>query len=372
MIGLEDTPKRIFDRSSVYLTNNSPTLKYRAGSQGPNAHWGQLKLMMTELLFLSDNYNTSKHTKPVVVYAGAAHGDHIPILSKMFPKIRWILYDPSKFNITSDDKITIVNEFYTNDVSEQIKERADEEGWDIFFISDIRLAPEDGDNPDDVSYEKESQIEEDMKMQEGWHNILKPVASLLKFRIPYTITEVNGEFKYLPGELMIQPFPPRFSGESRLVVKENNVQVNFGTRWYEEVMFYHNIVTRPHYEYEPLTKSEKGSYFPSLRRDYDSMWVTYASMRYTEWVKSNMGKDLNVKEETEVVSKYIVDSLTEEVSKRGENYPIIPFKRALSISTMISKLIAINNNDMNQFSLPRDLIRRMTGSRKERPSLKFR
>ncbi len=59
-------------------------------------HWGQRKLLMSEIEFLT------LHATPgcVVVYAGAAPGLHCAFLSDMFPEVRqFILVDPSPFSV---------------------------------------------------------------------------------------------------------------------------------------------------------------------------------------------------------------------------------------------------------------------------------
>ena len=55
-----------------------------------NCHIGQRKLLLTEIQFLTNKKSG------VVVYAGSAPGNHIPVLLKIFPnKFKWILIDPN-------------------------------------------------------------------------------------------------------------------------------------------------------------------------------------------------------------------------------------------------------------------------------------
>ena len=84
---------------------------------------------------------------------------------------------------------------------------------------------------------------------------------------------------------MFQAFPPRHSGESRLEVTENNVSIEYDTKSYEEVMFYHNVVRRVHYRYDKITEDDKGLLEPSLLLDYDSMWISVCFKKYLEWLK---------------------------------------------------------------------------------------
>ena len=93
-------------------------------------HLGQLKLLLTEIMFLS---KTWKHGKKVL-YVGAAHGYHIYYLAKMFPMLTFDLWDPGKFDIEEHPNIKIFNKFFTNDIAKSYKAQ----GNNILFISDIR------------------------------------------------------------------------------------------------------------------------------------------------------------------------------------------------------------------------------------------
>ena len=60
-----------FTEDDFYLSEDFPRLPYHIGAQTDNAHWGQLKLLSSEILFLINNYDPEKHKNAVVVYAGA-------------------------------------------------------------------------------------------------------------------------------------------------------------------------------------------------------------------------------------------------------------------------------------------------------------
>ncbi len=56
-------------------------------------HNGQLKLLLTEIEFLTDSL-PSLDSPAIVVYAGSAPSHKYPFLRSMFPKVRFILVDP--------------------------------------------------------------------------------------------------------------------------------------------------------------------------------------------------------------------------------------------------------------------------------------
>lgn len=78
-------------------------------------HYGQRKLFMSELYFLT-KYG---HLANQVIYAGSAPGMHIPFLVNLFPKHNFLLIDPNKFEIEESDRIKIINDYYTDKMCEE-------------------------------------------------------------------------------------------------------------------------------------------------------------------------------------------------------------------------------------------------------------
>src|SRR5271170_7957656 len=64
----------------------------RRGEWKPQLHWGQRKLLLNEIEFLTV-YGDRSDT---IIYIGAADGLHLEYLSKLFPNHNFILYDPLK------------------------------------------------------------------------------------------------------------------------------------------------------------------------------------------------------------------------------------------------------------------------------------
>lgn len=84
-------------------------------------HWGQLKLFLSEVELLNKITKEHKGKKIIVVYAGAAPGDHTPYLHKLYPHVYFELYDPNKFRISSDQKegkIKTYIQFFTDEDAE--------------------------------------------------------------------------------------------------------------------------------------------------------------------------------------------------------------------------------------------------------------
>lgn len=195
----------------------------------PTLHLGQRKLLLSEIQFLTLNHTHSKY----VVYAGAGPGHHIHYLYQLFPHLKFILVDPTKFAIYIDNKIHrfhksqeivhlvssyphhsnfynfgtgeygnwseasqnnfykasptelcnfirnsnhslfIIEDYFTNDLAQKLKD------LNALFISDIRSKNDKMDNPTDLD------VLWDMCLQFNWINIMKPPISMVKFRQPY-------------------------------------------------------------------------------------------------------------------------------------------------------------------------------------------
>lgn len=195
--------------------------------------WGQRKLLMNEIYFLTE-YG---HLAEDVVYVGAAYGKHLLYLRELFPNHNFHLYDPMPFfeGLYGLERITIYQQFFTDDTAREWA------GKKVLFISDIRIMPEgvnlEG-NEDDL-IEMESQVVEDMKWQKTWVQIIKPKMSMLKFRLPYGA----GKTEYFKGDVYLQPWAPLKSTETRLITDGKTMHM-YNNGQYERVMYYHNVITR--------------------------------------------------------------------------------------------------------------------------------
>lgn len=201
------------------LSNLTGKMSYKEAIKHKSCanHLGQLKLLMTEIHFLSKYYKDGM----LVLYIGAAEGYHIKKLIDMFPGIHFDLWDPLKFSITDTENIKINNKFFTDEDAV----RYSNNGKNMIFISDIRNAPPNIKNTDrnyDIEFEKTAN--EDMKRQLKWVRIMKPSAISLKFRLPFT-----GKMEYLHGDIWLQSYSPA-STEMRLFTS--------ATDNYEKIMTY--------------------------------------------------------------------------------------------------------------------------------------
>jgi hypothetical protein len=86
------------------MASNAPRLSYKFYDKDLGerelikVHHGQRKLLMNEIEFLLIGLPKIKTKEKTVLYIGAASGQHHIILQKMFPDVRFILYDGNKFH----------------------------------------------------------------------------------------------------------------------------------------------------------------------------------------------------------------------------------------------------------------------------------
>lgn len=219
------------------LALDAPATPYRRrkGERKTTLHWGQRKLLLSEIEFFSIFAPLGAH----VIYAGSAPGTHIELLSKWFPTLKFTLVDPGKFTVKETERITTRQEFFTEDTAREFQPSDPEARNDhMLFISDIRSVDSLGSAPQEV----EKGVWHDMEQQSNWHKILRPRASMLKFRLPWDASEsptpplspspclgsrgvfsfpfftVAATSRYLDGKVYLPIWGPQTTTESRLVV----------------------------------------------------------------------------------------------------------------------------------------------------------
>ena len=101
-------------------------------------------------------------------------------------------------------------------------------------------------------------------MQANWVNILKPKASMLKFRLEYTDScgtcskNENKEssaphIDYFSGDICLPVWGPQTTTETRLIVTKSDYKT-YCPHTYQSQMFYFNTIIRPNYYNSPFGK----------------------------------------------------------------------------------------------------------------------
>lgn len=267
-------PRSNYNFINVYGKNKFPSKKYNKNVKVDNIHFGQLKLLLSEIDFLSQLPN-----EPILVlYPGGGPGDHIPLLSQMFENFYFMLVDPVfsgkeriRIIIHPSDRIILRATLFDDKTIDEFKNIPNK-----VMISDIRSVPA---GVTDYEKEFEKNVIFDMKLQAEFFEKLHRPFSLLKFRLPYT----EKKTEYLDGDLYFQAFPKETSTEMRLIPYResgharkkiyDNVEV-------EEKMFYFNT----EYRNKTFYDSELGG-DPVFGKNYDILSEAMIIKKWLKWAK---------------------------------------------------------------------------------------
>lgn len=272
----------------IYLKYNDiigmESYKFGVQPEFPGNHFGQRKLLVSEVMFLSMKAEPDKHY--YIIYAGAAPNFKYPVLHELFENCTFILVDPNPFGVWIDIMEHIKIEGDNPDMAEIIKGSklrtfVIHDIMSIFiadklsslknklFISDIRtnLIPTDSISDYDVVLNNMQHI--------VWINHLNPKWYMLKYRAMYELPQQLKfysqfmslvhtipewvEFKgdeyidnhtkmpkalLVDGDIYIQAWPGYLSGECRIV--GNNPKLVRQDPNLEAKFFYYNMYLRNH------------------------------------------------------------------------------------------------------------------------------
>jgi hypothetical protein len=225
--------------------------------QYPKMHWGQRKLLLCEVYFLT-RYIQEVNEELLVVYAGAAHGGHILHLIHLFPNFTWHLYDPAQFNRALQN--------YSQTKGSKVRLFQKRAGWfneqtaakyapsgkyglkypNVLFISDVRATPPKMASRIASSDAFMKQSYDEMRMQSTWAGIVQARATLLKFKLQYPKEDQLAFERYVDGKIFFQCWAPTPSSETRLIVSKDQLhkEVLYNIPLYAGQIDYFNAAMR--------------------------------------------------------------------------------------------------------------------------------
>lgn len=234
-------PKSLREGVKMSYIRNMPMPDFYQTRRYTKSHWGQRKLLLSEIEFFS--LMLKDLTEEVLcVYAGAAHGGHILYLVELFPNITFHLYDPAAFN-------KVLVKYTKTATNPRVKIFTGADGWfdqavadsyqpggsnyeakaKLLFVSDIRDAPpkQTGDNRfqarQATSQMFMEQAKVEMAMQADWARTMQADGSYLKFKLQYPKEGTAAFERYLNGTVYLQCWAPTPSSEVRLMVKKHQL-----------------------------------------------------------------------------------------------------------------------------------------------------
>ena len=224
-------------------------------------HIGQRKLLNSEIEFLAHCVNElARESKSyTVVYAGAATGEHIPLLVELFKSCfkEFHLYDEPRFSKIlqnfeeKNDNVkfspyrdkSIQNGFFSEVIARKYRNNK------VIFISDIR-----------ITNDNES-VERDNALQERWILEMLPEWSMVKFRLPFPTSSRQTFHKLTQGDIVLQTWEKARSAETRVWIPKKNIvnglKMRVGTVEYESAMNSFNLRLR-HAGYKTYLKEVNG------------------------------------------------------------------------------------------------------------------
>ena len=309
-------------------------------------HWGQRKLLLTEIEFLTLYFKKEtvkdKKKELYVIYAGSAPGTHILYLSKLFPNVHFELYDPREFSRKCHGNVMINTyvQYFTDDTAKEwISDNHPDKT--ILLISDIRTGEPETQTPDMV----EKRVNIDHDWQKTWYYIIKPEMAMFKFRLPWD----DGKTEYLDGDIYIQPYPPPTSTETRLIVGKDAGLKTYNNRQYEEQLFYFNNYTRPSNFENILSEIESDKKY-GLSNNYDSSSEVYILEQYL-----SLRNSVNIKKSIIRMIKEINKELS-STRTLTTSQPVKEHKKKFMIN--LQKLgyipdVELNHDTFNTYVIPR-------------------
>lgn len=274
-----------------------------------SVHWGQLKLFVSELQALT--YYGDPSICNTIIYVGAAPGEHLYLLARMFPEYDFHLYDLQEFDKRLNDanNVTLYNKYFT----EEDIQRWKNENKKIFLISDIRS----------LNYTKlqntnaqkaEDEVWKNMNMQKDWYEEMNCYMGLFKFKLPYMVgynLKKGQTREYLDGVLFRQVYQKINSSETRLLTRGIGYR-DWDIVRYEKKIAYHNQIVREKMVFKnPIDFSNDPVYKEQgINNDYDSIVFTTILKDYL--IKINQDVDMNK-------IKNLIDLIMAEVTILGKN-----------------------------------------------------
>jgi hypothetical protein len=292
-----------FDRNKHFTVgDNDVMLPWNQKPPRPpqSTSWGQFKLLVEEIQFLTLYWDPVKVPKPMLIYIGSAIGTHIDTLVRMFPNFTYNLFDPRPHDPVLEccPEVKIHQKFFTNDDAKVYAGRND-----VFLIVDVRGS----DYTRAVRASKEVDMANEkiawnnMLEQQSWVKIMKPVRASLKFRLPYAHDFVKAEGPtrtYLDGLVYLQPWGLRKTSEARLVPHTDLRTREWNYENYEAMMHNHNVKVRDGMSFlNPLT-DDQTPIAPKLGlyNDFDSAITTVIIMEYLAKFAVSSNRTLQVLE----------------------------------------------------------------------------
>ena len=261
---------KTFTRDDLYILSDDPQEEYksRRGQEKSTIKWNQRSNALALLSFINLYWKPEENPNPVFIYVGPTDTSDINFVATLYPQIQWHIYNPGakKIRFPSTVKVKKHSQLFDDTMAQSWV------GKDVYFIVNIRS----GDATDEGTNLK------DLRDQQHWVQIIKPLVALLRFRLPYP-TASSTSMSYLAGLVYKQPWLGPSSTDTKLVVTRGQIKneqyamYQWDLKKYEGQMYYHNSVTRENdrffnpFNTPETTGARQEPFPPELNNQWDSL-----------------------------------------------------------------------------------------------------
>ena len=176
--------------------------------------------------FLTQSLIPSKIDEYVFVFVGAAPGYDVSYLRKLFPTLKFVLFDPKPISREIGGDTEIYQELFTNKWAKQLGARYRQKK--ILLQCDTRISSK--------------KLRENLLMIRIWHGIMNVHRGAYEMTLPY---DSDGFSLFLKGKLYFPVWSKPAGADCRLITDfKSNELVRYGHRYHEEVMMYFNCIAR--------------------------------------------------------------------------------------------------------------------------------
>jgi len=176
--------------------------------------------------FLTLSLIPSEINQYVFVFVGAAPGYDVAYLRKLFPDLKFILFDPKPILQLIEGDTEIHQELFTNEWARQLKARYKKKK--ILLQCYTRVSSK--------------KFEENLHMIRNWHRIMEVHRGAYEMTLPY---DSDGFSLFLKGALYFPVWSKPAGADCRLITNfDTKKLVPYRHRYHEEAMAYFNCVTR--------------------------------------------------------------------------------------------------------------------------------
>lgn len=270
-------------RSRVLDHETSPRLKFnkedweerKTKDPGTLAYNPHLKALCSSITFLTEKCRAGD----TVLYVGGSVSSYLFTLAKMFPTLKFKLFDHNTSNFlkrAKDEGIVPSNiqhyqEIFSDQVAARLLIKENLEAGDTLLISDLRNVTKNAWGRGYVAVTDENVVNDlhlqvclffcvfdcffhgkepnsaVAKKQENWVQLIRPRSADLKFKLPY---HGPSRYSFLHGQLQFQLFGKQSTSEARLIVdapaspEDKYARVVYSRHVHDNCMYYHNFMTR--------------------------------------------------------------------------------------------------------------------------------